>query len=83
MTFSPSRVRAARLDAGLSQREVAEKAGLSLDTVARTERGDHDPGATKLGWIAEALGVHPGQFFHEPDATPATNGAGQVEPVTP
>lgn len=46
----------ARTDAGLTQEELALKAGVSRATVARIEAGHHTSTA-KLSEIAEALGM--------------------------
>lgn len=56
-TFS-DRVRARRLELGLSQVELAKKAGLSQSTVAQIERGRNSRSAHILN-LAEALKVHP------------------------
>lgn len=49
-------VRDARTALGWSQHELAEHAGVSRPTVARTEAGD-DVNTAKLMRIAEALGL--------------------------
>lgn len=70
----------ARELAELSQREVAERAGVSIDTVRRAENGSHEPGANALGAIAAALGVSVGSLYvihDEPDSSTATNGHGE------
>lgn len=46
-----------RLGAGVSQREVARRAGMSPDTVRRLERGDTSTRADKLIRYGNALGV--------------------------
>ncbi|MFY1963613.1 XRE family transcriptional regulator [Achromobacter xylosoxidans] len=56
-TFS-DRVRARRIELGLSQVELAKKAGLSQSTVAQIERGRNSRSAHILN-LAEALKVHP------------------------
>ncbi len=56
-TFS-DRVRARRVELGLSQVELAKKAGLSQSTVAQIERGRNSRSAHILN-LAEALKVHP------------------------
>lgn len=48
-TWKPGRLLAqARRRAGLSQRELAQRAGTSQSVVARIERGQTDPGAATL-----------------------------------
>lgn len=82
--FEPSRVRRARAAAGLSQRQVAAAAGVSIDTVRRTETGSHEPGASVLGRIAAAVGADPGDFFiHEDEPAMATNGHGRISAEVP
>jgi transcriptional regulator with XRE-family HTH domain len=52
------RVRAARLEAGLTQEDLAVRAGVRLAVVGRLERGVvNDPHASTLTAIASALGV--------------------------
>lgn len=48
-------IKAIRKQSGLSQGEVAQKAGISIDTVSRIERGENGELET-LERIAEALG---------------------------
>ncbi|MFC7500897.1 helix-turn-helix domain-containing protein [Nocardioides sp. GCM10030258] len=57
------RVRALRVAAGLTQQEVADAIGVNRVTVARLEAGLHDLGSSRLGALAEALGVEPGAFW--------------------
>ncbi len=47
----------ARFGAGLSQRALSERAGLSLDTISAIERGVNAPSRATLRRIAEALGT--------------------------
>lgn len=49
-------IRDARKKQGLSQDELAEKAGLSRPTVARVERGD-DVSTATITKLAEVLGL--------------------------
>jgi transcriptional regulator with XRE-family HTH domain len=52
------RVRAARLRALLSQRQVAIRAGLTQAVVSRIERGEtRDPGVLMISAIARVLGL--------------------------
>lgn len=50
-------LRALRLKAGLSQRELGERIGMSQPNVARLESRPGDVGLTTLRRLAEALGV--------------------------
>jgi transcriptional regulator with XRE-family HTH domain len=49
-------VNTARLAAGLSQNELADRAGVSRPSVVRVERGD-DVNTATLGKIIEVLGL--------------------------
>jgi len=48
------RIRAAK---GLSQKELAHKAGLSLSYVSKTEQGRTNPSLCTIEQLAQALGV--------------------------
>ncbi|MFJ2991132.1 helix-turn-helix transcriptional regulator [Pandoraea sp. NPDC087047] len=50
---------AARKDAGLTQAELAERAGLSRMTVQKMESGAFDPRMSTLLEMARALGLEP------------------------
>jgi len=49
--------RALRLAAGLSQANLAERAGATQSYVARIEAGKLDPGTDMLSRMADALGI--------------------------
>jgi transcriptional regulator with XRE-family HTH domain len=66
------RVRAARLAAGLSQRQLAERSGLTQSDVSKVERGAHVPGPERVAAIEAVLGIA------QPDA-PASG----LPPVSP
>jgi transcriptional regulator with XRE-family HTH domain len=53
------RIRALRKQQKMSQTELAEKAGISLITISRIERGERDPHVKTLARIAKGLGVAP------------------------
>ena len=60
------RIRIARKRAGLSQEEVARRAGMSLKGMAYIERGHiEDPHYSSLAGIAGALGVSVGELLGE------------------
>ncbi len=63
--FIPSRLSARRKEQGLSQRALAEKAGVSQALIAEVERGKHPPSESSLSKIAEMLGVEPAYFDSE------------------
>lgn len=52
-------VRAARVDAGLSQEALADRAGLHRTYVGGVERGERNISMASLFRIADALGVPP------------------------
>jgi transcriptional regulator with XRE-family HTH domain len=56
MTFA-KRLEELRTSAGLSQYEVAKRAGLTRQTLSRLEMGDREPSFTTVRLLAYALGV--------------------------
>ena len=50
------RIRDKRTEAGLTQRELAEKAGIARELIARAETGTSVPDISTLIKIADALG---------------------------
>lgn len=52
-----ARVRAVREGRALTQREVAERAGVGMEQISRIENGRRQPRATTIRRLAEALGV--------------------------
>jgi len=50
-------VRAARLRAGISQEELADRSGLDRTYVGGVERGERNPSLISLGKIASGLNV--------------------------
>jgi ribosome-binding protein aMBF1 (putative translation factor) len=65
-----SAVRAARRKAGLSQVELAKRAGTSQPSIARLERGLVSPTVISLDRIARALGTELVIDFEPPGARP-------------
>jgi transcriptional regulator with XRE-family HTH domain len=53
------RLRALRIENALTQRELADKAGVTANTVARLERNEREPHMTTARKLAQALSVHP------------------------
>jgi len=51
------KVRGLRKGRGWSQQELADRAGISMQTVSNLETGRHVPGMATLSKIAGALGV--------------------------
>jgi transcriptional regulator with XRE-family HTH domain len=64
------RVKSARLAAVLTQRELAERAGISQSLVAQIERGEREPGRNALRSLAGALGTTVSRLLGERIATP-------------
>ena len=56
-------VRQARADAGLSQEELADRAGLDRSYVGGVERGDRNPTLLVIAKIAKGLGLTVPQLF--------------------
>lgn len=52
-------LRWARLDAGLSQAQLARRAGVSQQQVAKLERPGQNPSIDTIAKLARALGSHP------------------------
>lgn len=77
-TLSPSRIRQARLDAGLSMRAAAEALGVSRTTIFYAETGGHSPGGDLLGRMAAAYRVPVDAFFVH-DGDPDTAAAAGTE----
>lgn len=57
-----SRVRTLRTDAGRSQRDVAETAGVAIAYLSRVENGRVIPTLRTLGRLGKALGVDVTRF---------------------
>ncbi len=62
-------VRTLRTGAGLSQEQLAVKAGLSSATVGRIEAATHTPSLATLAKLAEALGVTVAQLVADAGAS--------------
>lgn len=56
-------VRRARADAGLSQEELADRAGLDRSYVGGVERGERNPTLVVIAKIAKGLGLSVPQLF--------------------
>ena len=63
------RVREEREGQGLTQGDLARRAGLSLNAVARVERGERVPSARTVEKLARGLGVEPGDLFPKAQAS--------------
>jgi transcriptional regulator with XRE-family HTH domain len=60
------KLKALRIASGLSQKELALKAGLSLSGIADMEQGKRDPYWTTVITLAKALEVTPNDFLTAP-----------------
>jgi transcriptional regulator with XRE-family HTH domain len=60
-------LRAARLRAVLTQAQLAARAGVSVFTVSRLERGERPATIPTVQRLAAALGVEPGVLTRPPD----------------
>jgi transcriptional regulator with XRE-family HTH domain len=56
-------LRRIRVDQGMTQAELAEKAGIKRTHLCRFETGVTQPLVGQLGPLAAALGVHPSEFL--------------------
>jgi transcriptional regulator with XRE-family HTH domain len=63
------RLRATRERRALSQRELADMAGVSRTTIVSLEQGADSPFPSTIRKLARALGVAPDELM-EPEATP-------------
>jgi len=57
-------LKAARVSAGLTQQEVAARAGVGLAIFAQIESGCSDPDLRLLGALAEAVGCDAGELVN-------------------
>jgi transcriptional regulator with XRE-family HTH domain len=69
------RLRELRIAAGLTQRELAGRIGITIDGIAKLERGDRLPGWATVVALCEALNVSADSFRTKP--------AGEDRPTTP
>lgn len=68
-----ARLKELRIAAGQTQKQLAERAGVSLRTIGALERGAYDPVWTTVTRLARALGVSIAAFLEPP-----ARGAGRV-----
>lgn len=65
-----NRIRQLRLQAGLSQSDLARRIGCRQSTLSAMETGKTDPKQTRLEAIARALNVPVSALFEEPSSGP-------------
>jgi transcriptional regulator with XRE-family HTH domain len=76
------RLRELRGVAGLTQEQLAERAGVKRDAVARWERGNREPSWSNVIALADALAVSTEAFRQEPGPTqPPQPGRPRKEPA--
>lgn len=63
-----ARLKELRKLAGLTQAQLAEKAGVSAKAIAQFEQGDRLPAWDSITKIADALGVSLDEFRQEPES---------------
>ena len=63
MTNVGARIREIREEKRLYIREVAERTGLTVNGIARIERGEVSPNVDSVERLASALDVEPGELF--------------------
>ena len=76
------KLRAARLQQGLSLRELAEKAFVSPSLLSKVENGKANPSVRSLHSIAEALSVPVHHFFPEEEKAPTESAAASTETIS-
>jgi DNA-binding XRE family transcriptional regulator len=57
------RIAALRHERGLTQESLAERAGISVESVSKIEQQERSPSLTMLRMLADALGVPVGEVF--------------------
>ncbi len=67
------RLRELRTEAGLTQEQLAERAGVKRDAVARWERGTREPSWSNVIALADALAVSTEAFRQESGPAPTTH----------
>ena len=63
-----ARLRELREESGMTQAQIAERAGLHPQGVVKLERGEREPAWATVVALAEALGVDCRAFLKEPSA---------------
>lgn len=71
-----ARLRALRERAGLTQEQLAERAGVKRGAVARWESGEREPGWSNVVALCKALGVSCEAFMQHADDAPAEKAKG-------
>jgi putative transcriptional regulator len=80
--MNDNRLREQRESAGLTQAQLAHRAGLTVGTISQLERGDNVPLVTTAGAIARVLGVPVEALFLAPATTDGVVGLGDDSDAT-
>lgn len=64
------RLRALRLEAGLTQLQLAERTGVTNEFMSRIENGSGMPSLDTLGRLADALALRPAALLPSDEAAP-------------
>jgi transcriptional regulator with XRE-family HTH domain len=73
-------IRARRQELGLSQEQLADRAGIERKSVSRVETGAYSPSVDRLWNICDALGVLPRALLEDDDSPQASARTVDVEP---
>jgi transcriptional regulator with XRE-family HTH domain len=65
VVFIGEKLKDLRLRRAMSQRKLAEAAGMSQRAIVDLETDRREPRPSTLGKLAEALGVEPSKFFED------------------
>lgn len=58
-------IRRIRRERGLTQEQLAHLAGVDMRYLGGIERGEHNPTVDVLGRLADAMEMHPRDFFDD------------------
>jgi len=72
ISFFAERLRGLRLARGLTQRQVADDAKVTLSYISRLEAGGVAPGIDTLERLAAALNVHMTELLPQPSSQPTS-----------
>jgi transcriptional regulator with XRE-family HTH domain len=76
-----TRLRTVREERGLSQRELAQRAGVSTNSISLIERDENSPSVSTLQNLAAALNVKMSYFFDDQEPTQVLHVKAQNRPV--
>ncbi len=63
VVYIGDKLKALRIEQALTQEELAAKAGVAANTVARLERNETEPHMSTARKLAQALGIHPRELM--------------------